>query len=50
MAKLTVTTNEGVVVEQIDCDEWDLHKPIARAAFHQEVDEAINRAKEIDQT
>ena len=46
MAKVTVTTNEGVVVEQFDLDDWDLTKPIARAHFHGEVDDAVARAKE----
>lgn len=48
MTKITVSTNEGLVVEQIDLAEYDLTKAIARASVASAVLEAAERAAGIE--
>lgn len=48
MAKITIATNYGVVMEQIETDDWDLNKPIAKVALFDEILEAIAKADNMD--
>ncbi len=48
MAKVTVTTNEGVVVEQFNADEYDLTRGVAIAGFWLNIINGIERAQKMD--
>ena len=45
MAKITVTTNQGVIVASIETDEHDLSKSMARAVLLSSILEALEDAK-----
>jgi len=46
MAKILVVTNEGELIEEITCDEYNLDKALARSFFMDEVFSAVRRAKQ----
>ena len=48
MAKVTVTTNRGVVVDQFDTTEYNLKKNMARADLAAKILDAIEWATEED--
>lgn len=48
MAIVTITTNEGVVVERFKADEYNLAMPIAVKAFRNFILGAIERAQIMD--
>lgn len=48
MPKITVTTNDGVVAEQIDISGYDLDKPLARAALWDELTDAVDLAERME--
>ncbi len=48
MARITITTDMGTVVESIDLNDYDLTRQVARAAVTVEVLHAAQRAVEQD--
>jgi len=49
MARITVETNEGTVVFEMDVSEFDLTKPIARSAFVNEIVPEVIKAQNLDE-
>ena len=48
MPKVTITTNDGEVVEVLEADGYNFDKPIAYGLFTSEVVEAVQRAELIE--
>jgi hypothetical protein len=45
MTKITISTNEGIVIDHIDVDEFDLSKNFARQYLLTTILQAIDAAK-----
>lgn len=45
MPRLTITTNDGVLVASYDLSDYDLSKPAARAALLTEIRDALAQAR-----
>jgi hypothetical protein len=47
--KITVSTNEGEVIEVIDLSDADLQKAFAKAWFMDQIVEAVNRGRHYEE-
>jgi hypothetical protein len=50
MAKVTVTTKDGIVVKTIDASQYDLSKIMGRGGLTAEVQDAVRLATELETT
>lgn len=44
MAKITIVTEQGILIEQIDTSGWNLDKSMARSELLDQILDAIKRA------
>lgn len=49
MAKINITTKQGILIEQIDSEGYDLSKALARVSIHIDVQKALEKALEEDE-